>query len=62
MLGIVSTNARVMSEKFNFTTEYQILLRKGARPNLVLETYLKAINVQISDKNTDKTTDKHQRS
>jgi hypothetical protein len=32
-------------QTFNFTTEYQIVLRKGARPNLVLETFLKEINV-----------------
>jgi DNA-binding transcriptional LysR family regulator len=35
--------------KFSFTTEYQIVLRKGTRPNLVLETFLKEINVQNTD-------------
>jgi DNA-binding transcriptional LysR family regulator len=37
----------VCPENFNFTTEYQIVLRKGARPNLVLETFLKEINSEI---------------
>jgi DNA-binding transcriptional LysR family regulator len=36
-------------ETFNFSTEYQTVLRKGARPNLVLETFLKEVHAQTED-------------
>jgi DNA-binding transcriptional LysR family regulator len=36
-------------QKFKFITEYHIVLRKGTKPNLVLETFLKEISVQSAD-------------
>ena len=44
---VVSGQMRALCpEKFNFSTEYQTVLRKGARPNLVLETFLKEVHAQ----------------
>ncbi|WP_299079524.1 LysR family transcriptional regulator [uncultured Paraglaciecola sp.] len=33
-------------DNFNFSTEYQVVLRKGVKPNLVLKTFLQEINQQ----------------
>lgn len=42
----MSGQMRALSpDKFNFSTEYHVVVRKGTKPNLVLETFLKAINI-----------------
>ena len=46
---IVSGEMRALClEKFNFSTEYQTVLRKGSKPNLVVETFLQEIKGQHS--------------
>jgi DNA-binding transcriptional LysR family regulator len=47
---VLSGQMRALCEqKFKFITEYHIVLRKGTKPNLVLETFLKEMNVQSAD-------------